>query len=399
MHGREVGDGRRVGQNVRAARRAAGKSLETVAGLIGRSKGWLSKVENGLTPLERRSDIAALADALGVSADFLLGVPAPEVQPERRVFNLLPLRRVLLDYAPDDPPDGPARPIEILRAEVEAANLALRNVDYPTVARLLSGVVGELFVHAATADEPVRSEALRLAVLACGPNATFALRHLGEVTLAWIAAERGRQAAELLGDPIWRGAAVFGRAHAQNSANRPRVLLLTPHIADEIEPHIGDDPFAQQVYGMLRLSSALASEVNEDHAAAADHAAEAARRAGALGERPDAFGYFGPANVGVWRTSLAVEAGEPAKALAFAETVEPRALPSRPRRAVLLMEKARAQAMLGQYRLAEHELIAAERLSPQQIRNHPLSRELVGDLLGRKGGRALRGLAWRMNLL
>jgi transcriptional regulator with XRE-family HTH domain len=394
-----VGEGRRVGENVCAARRASGKSLETVAGLIGRSKSWLSKVENGKTRLERRSDIAALATALGVSADFLLDGPAPEVQPERRIFNLLPLQQVLLDYSPADPPDVPARPIEVLRSEGDQADQALARADYPTVARLLPGLIGELFVHAATAGGPVRAQALRLLVRACGSDATCMLRHLGEVNLAWIAGERGQMAADLLGDPVWRGAAAFGRAHARPSANRPRALMVTPRLADELEPRIADDAFAHQVYGMLRLSSALASEISEDHGAAADHAAEAARHADRLGEQADAFELFGPANVGVWRTSLAVEAAEPVAALAFAERVEVRALPSRNRRAALLLEKARAQAMLGRDRVAVHELVAAERLSPQQVHNHPLARELVADLLARSGGRPLRGLAWRMNLI
>jgi transcriptional regulator with XRE-family HTH domain len=49
----------RIGWNVRAARRSRGMSLDALAGLTGRSKGWLSKVENGHARLERRQDIAA----------------------------------------------------------------------------------------------------------------------------------------------------------------------------------------------------------------------------------------------------------------------------------------------------------------------------------------------------
>jgi transcriptional regulator with XRE-family HTH domain len=392
-------DARRIGQNVRAARRASGRSLETIAGLVGRSKGWLSKIENGRLRLERRSDIAALAEALGVSADFLLDGPAPEVQAERRVFRLLPLQRVLLDAAPDDPPDMPARPLEVLRGELDRADRALRQPDYATVAAILPNVIGELYVHAATADEPERSEALRLAVRACGSDAACTLRHLGDVNLAWIAGERGQQAADLLGDPVWRGAAAFGRAHARSSANRPRALMVTPRVADEVEPHIGDDPFGHQVYGMLQLSSALACQVSGDHQGAADHAAEAARLAEPLGDDPDAFELYGPANTGVWRTSLAVEAGEPGEALAYAEQVNPKALSSSNRRGALRLEKARAHAMLGHYDQAERELIAAERLSPQQVHNHALIRELVADMVVRAGGRSLRGLAWRMNLI
>jgi len=52
-------------------------TLEQLAGRAGRSKAWLSKIENGRLPLEKRGDIAALAEALEVSADALLGEPAP----------------------------------------------------------------------------------------------------------------------------------------------------------------------------------------------------------------------------------------------------------------------------------------------------------------------------------
>jgi transcriptional regulator with XRE-family HTH domain len=390
---------RRIGQNVRAARRARGTSLEAVAGLVGRSKGWLSKIENGKVRLERRSDIAALAEALQVSADYLLGGPAPEIRPERRHYNIAPLQRLLMDAAPDDPPDIPARPVEVLRIDLGEVDMALRRADYAAMSRLLPDLIGELYVHAATAAEPVRSEALKLLILACGSETAVMLRHLGEANLAYISGERAQQAANLLGDPVWRGAAAYGRAHARCSANKPRPLMIAPQVADEVEPHIGDDPFAHQVHGMLRLSAALAREIQGDHSGAADQSLEAARLAEPLGDAPDAFELFGVANVGVWQTSLAVEAGRPGDALRHAEKVNPRALASDNRRAALQMEKARAHAMLDRDAEAVRELRKAERLSPAQVHSHPLVRELVADLLERTGGRDLRGLAWRMNLI
>jgi hypothetical protein len=154
---------------------------------------------------------------------------------------------------------------------------------------------------------------------------------------------------------------------------------------------------------MLRLSAALACAVQDDHHGAAGQAAEAARLAARAGERPDAWELFGPANVGVWRTSLAIEAGEAEDALTYAGQVEPRDLASRNRRAGLRLEKARAYAMLGHDAQAVQEMRQAERMSPAQTRNNPLIRDLVQDLLTRArreaGGRDPRGLAWRMNLI
>ena len=130
--------GQRIGANVRAARRSRGMSLETLAGLTGRSKGWLSKIENGNARLERRQDIAAIAEALGVSADTLLGEARTRDPARRHVYDIAPLQRVLLDAGPDDPPDIPARPVEVLRNEVNRADAALRAADHPTAIRLLA---------------------------------------------------------------------------------------------------------------------------------------------------------------------------------------------------------------------------------------------------------------------
>src|SRR6266567_3921338 len=104
----------RIGMNVRAARRSRGMSLETLAGLTGRSKGWLSKIENGRARLERRQDIAGLAEALAVSADSLVGGPTPEIQARSAFYDFRSLRAALLDATIDDPRDVPARPVAVL---------------------------------------------------------------------------------------------------------------------------------------------------------------------------------------------------------------------------------------------------------------------------------------------
>ena len=61
-----------VGMNVRRARRYAGLTLEQLAGQIGKSKGWLSMVENGRLALEKRQDIARIAEVLAASASAMI---------------------------------------------------------------------------------------------------------------------------------------------------------------------------------------------------------------------------------------------------------------------------------------------------------------------------------------
>jgi transcriptional regulator with XRE-family HTH domain len=378
-------------------------TLEQLAGRVGKSKAWLSMIENGRRQLDKRSDIAALAEALGVSADALIGQPAPEIQAGRPSWNLRSLRAVLLDTSPDDPPDMPARPLPELRTLNADVDASLRRADYEAMHRVLPALLGELQVHAAMPDRPERAEALQLLILASA-SSSIMLRHFGRTDLGWIAADRGRQAAVMLGDPVWSAASAFQMAHAQNSVNKSRALLATPRVADELESRIGDNQFAREVYGMLRLSAALACAVQGDHAGAAQHSAEAARIAEPMRDRSDAWELFGPANVGVWRTSLAVEAGNAEDALRHAAGVEPRALASGNRRAALRIEKARALVMLGRHDgEAIAELRHAEKLSPQQVHNYPLVRELVSGMLERArrdaGGRDLRGLAWRMGVI
>lgn len=65
-----------LGQNIQAARRARGLSQEQLAERIGISRQALGKWEND-TALPGLDNLQALAEALGVSVDALLGLPAP----------------------------------------------------------------------------------------------------------------------------------------------------------------------------------------------------------------------------------------------------------------------------------------------------------------------------------
>ena len=64
-----------IGARLRTLRRWRGKSQVELAGLAGLSPSFLSMVETGQRPLDRRSHIAALASALKVSETDLVGGP------------------------------------------------------------------------------------------------------------------------------------------------------------------------------------------------------------------------------------------------------------------------------------------------------------------------------------
>ncbi|MGQ0777756.1 MAG: helix-turn-helix domain-containing protein [Pseudonocardiales bacterium] len=67
-------EARTVGEQVRRIRKIRRKSLRVIAGLAGMSASSLSRTENGLRALDSRSEIGALADALGVAPSELTGM-------------------------------------------------------------------------------------------------------------------------------------------------------------------------------------------------------------------------------------------------------------------------------------------------------------------------------------
>ncbi len=135
-----------IGSRVRSCRRFRGMTLETLAGLSGLSKGYLSMIEDGLRPLNNRHHVAALADALKVSVTDLTGQPYPandrastEVHSGLAVIRDTLVRRSL-DFA-----EGTgARPLSVLRVEGEKIGSLTFDARYSEAVRLIPGVLDEL---------------------------------------------------------------------------------------------------------------------------------------------------------------------------------------------------------------------------------------------------------------
>src|SRR4051794_2388380 len=121
---RDMGRGMTIGERVAWYRTRRGLSQEVLAGLVGRTTDWLSKVENGRAALDRLSVITALAEALDVSLGDLLGEPSvtqwPTAAPQRTVSLL---RDTLMDYASLTLALSDAEPMPLpqLRGGVEGA--------------------------------------------------------------------------------------------------------------------------------------------------------------------------------------------------------------------------------------------------------------------------------------
>jgi hypothetical protein len=229
------------------------------------------------------------------------------------------------------------------------------------------------------------------------------LRALGRIAEATLAAERCRQIAERLGEPVPLAVADWARANAAaGGGSYRRSLTLTTRAADELHNHAAADG-ALMMLGMLHLSSAVA-ELRSRPEVAADHLAEAVELAARTGEDHRWWMWWGPTNVGVWRMGVMVDAGEPGRAVEIAAGVQPDAVPSADRRATYHLELGRALTDLGGSRDAEavRALLTAERLAPQRMRSYTSARETARFLHDRTfraaGGSALRGLCERMGV-
>ncbi|PZS40379.1 MAG: hypothetical protein DLM62_03265 [Pseudonocardiales bacterium] len=108
--------------------------------------------------------------------------------------------------------------------------------------------------------------------------------------------------------------------------------------------------------------------------------------------------WFGPTNVGIWRTSVAVEIGEHGKALEAAKTVHPELLPGHVRQAEFWADVGRALVAGKKTRdKGVRVLLHAEELAPQRIATTCSSARSSPACCGRPGATPVAGscVAWR----
>lgn len=390
--------GTAVGRRLREIRVWRGMSLRAVAELAGFSASYLSLIERGERPVDKRSTLEALAAALRVAPSELGSAFPPAGRPD----ELAPARSHLtrIEEALTDVEVGegdvtePWPAVEQRLDELTAARL--RN-DYTRQAELLPRLIVDL--NGAVRGEH-RTAALE-ALCAVYQRAAVTTKTLGVRGLPSFAALRARQAADQLGDPAWQGLATVATA---STSGRARAVALADRGIDALADRLGD-PRCREMAGALHLGAALSEATLGHRDRAAERLDEATRLADGM---TDGHGFagmlFGPANVRVWRMSVAVESGEGGRVGELAAGWDVRAIPVRGRRADYWAEIGRGLATSRSTRdEAVTALLRAEALAPQRIRAHPLLRETVADLHRRSRGgaldRELRGLAWRMGVL
>jgi transcriptional regulator with XRE-family HTH domain len=410
-----------IGARVRYWREKKGLNLETAAGLAGISKSYLGRLENGKRHFNRRGLLEDIALAIGCSVAVLTdpkpgpaegGLPGPAARPGQQPYQLVArsnqaaatvipqIRTALMHCTLDDVPDVPTRPIREL---VAAARLATKRLFEAGRDDLASQGLADLMIELQVTAATTTNGADKLAALAALVEACMVAEDVaftcGELTLAVLAAERGREAAERLGDPAMIGLAAWtlGGALQVVGAHRRAANMLTGVIDSlaGVDP-TGTDTLAAEAYGFAHLRSGLLAAKMGRGNAAYDHLGEAARIAVHTGES-NAYEHFGMSYVAIWRLRVGVELQEGGRAYERAHTanIDPARL-SAHNTISLHLYSARALAQEGGRRDedAARHLYLADRSGPHRVRYLPMANQVFAEL----DSRAPRN-SWRLESL
>lgn len=368
-----------VGERIAYYRKRRGMTQEVLCGLVGgRSTEWLRQIENGKRDVDKLSTIVAVANALKISPMALL--PGP--------FRSIPRSGATLGTAPDvvpdieaamlrydgmagfiGVPDRPAVSAGRLRRRMEHAFVCSQTERWSEMAPFVPDMIADAWSLVRDADtESERREAYELQALVYRVTSGM-LDRLGEPHLPWVAAERSMFAAEQTDDPLLIGGGAWRMAVVLRHAGRLTESTDAPvAAADALRPRLGS-PEAHSVYGSLMLKGAVGAATLGDHRATWDYFDEAARSADAVGDRNDYWFAFGPTNIAIHRVWLALELGDPSRAIDEADHVAHDRLPPElaERRTSHLIALAWAHYLRRHDREALDTLADARASAPEQL--------------------------------
>jgi len=398
-----------LGERIAWYRRRRGLSQAVVAGLIGRTVDWLSKVENSRIEIDRISVLRSLSEALDVSVGDLLNEPSlMEWTTESGARTVPAVRTALMDFRQLMPGGASSQgstplPLSTLEASLDEVWLAYQDSRFALVTRLVPALIADS--QAASAMHSGIDATRAHNVLALAYQVTAAtLTKVGEADLAWIAADRGLNAAQRNADPAVLGSLFRAVTHSLLSTGQySEAVQMTEQAASFLDEHMRDaDGELLSVYGTLLLTGSMAAARTDDRGQTRDFLDLAANLATRLGRDDNhLWTSFGPTNVAIHRVSTAMELGDVELAVDLGPTIDTSNLPLE-RRVRHSLEIARALSMRNRHEEALEAVLDAERLAPEQVRYHYMSRHLVQTWIRqqrRKPSFELASLADRLKVL
>ncbi|MFC8201825.1 helix-turn-helix domain-containing protein [Streptomyces sp. NPDC057298] len=398
-----------IGERVAWYRRRRGMSQEVLAGFVGRTVDWLSKAENNRLELDRLSVIKSLADALDVSLGDLLAEPTLMDWTQDSGNRTVPaLRSALMNYRQLTPllglpTEGEPTQLGELRSSVTEVMDAYQASRYGFATRRLPLLLTDALIAAQAYEGADREQANELLALTY-QSAAMVLGKVGEVDLAWIAADRGLGAAQQSGNPAVTGSLFRSVAHCLLTTGRfDAAVQLVGDAADYLRPGLpGASPDFLSIYGTLFLAGSMAGAQADDRSTVREFLAEADRAARQLGRDANhMWTAFGPTNVDIHRVATAAELGDMQVAVDLGPRVDTSNLPAE-RRTRHNIEVARALSAHNRIEDALAMILEAESWAPEQVRSHYLARELVLTWVRNhreRPSQAMAGLADRLHVV
>jgi transcriptional regulator with XRE-family HTH domain len=404
-----VDDATPLGERIAYYRRRRGLSQVKLAGLLGRSESWLSQVERGVRSIDRISVLTEVAAALNVPVTDLTPDPLvqeqagehPTVQAVRLALSGQEGLAALFQMERGTPRRRPD--LAKLQARAEQAWELTHASRYTELGELLPALIADCEIAARRRD-PLDPEAPFLVLAEVYQATAAAMSKLRDLETAWIAGDRSMAAAERGEHPVMAAAGAFRIAHALLSSGRlPEALRTALTAAAALEPDVAHgSPQLVAMWGALnQVAAVIATRVGEEETARSclRKAEEAAGRLPS--DRNDFHTEFGRTNVALNAVSIAVELGDAGEALRRAAAIDASGLSAK-RRARFLLDVARAYAQRRKAADTVRTLEEAEAVAPEQVRSHPMVREMLRDLLRgerRSVNPSLRALAQRVGAL
>jgi hypothetical protein len=370
----------------------------------------LSQVERGLREVDSHTVLNALTEVLRVDVAELTGdePAAPRLARyaaardiERAMMAYDGLESMIAGTEADRPPD-----IQRLTLAVGTVNRIYQAARYEEAGRMLPTLIRgvETAAHTCPSRDAVAISTVRSQVYQA---TAMVLNRVGEIELAWAAADRAMIAAEHAEAGLMAALSAYRLAHVFTRWKRATQARDLAAGAASALHRSGrkDDPERLSATGSLHLADALAAAAEFDHAAAGRSLTQAQQIADRLGaDRNDHWTAFGPSNVRIHRISAAVAFGDADAAVQIGEALDLQNLPTglAGRRSQVSLDLGRAYAQQRHDAAAVNMLLEAERLAPQLVRYDAATHELL-TLLMRREHRAstpkLRPLAHRAGVI
>jgi tetratricopeptide (TPR) repeat protein len=312
------------------------------------------------------------------------------VKGSKRESNLSPavgeLCAVITDYGFSSGRFSSTSPDEALSSrdlerDLRVAFNAYQQSRFTAAASRIAMLIADAHLASQQCKETERARVSRVLALSYQAAASV-LAKVGQPDIGWIAAERGLHTAERSASPPVRASLIRSVAFALHSTGRFEPAMdLVESGAGYLHDEISSDDAALSVYGTLMLVGSMAAARFGDSSRAAGYLQEAYSAAQRLGRDSNhLWTAFGPTNVAIHRVNTAMELGNIQTALTSGFSLKTDRVPVE-RRVRYLLDVARAYSLAGKRDDALGTTLTAERIAPEQVRQHYLSKQIVATLI------------------